>query len=49
MARHVVARTAEIPEGGRKLVEVKGRPIYVAEGVYEDGTDAERAEAPPKG
>lgn len=27
MAKHVVAAAAEIPEGGRKLVEVKGRPI----------------------
>lgn len=27
MARHVVAAAAEIPAGGRKLVEVKGRPV----------------------
>jgi 3-phenylpropionate/trans-cinnamate dioxygenase ferredoxin subunit len=29
MARHVVATAAEIPDGGRKLVEVKGRPVAV--------------------
>jgi len=29
---------------GRLFLEVKGRPIYVVEGVYEDGSDA-----PPKG
>jgi nitrite reductase/ring-hydroxylating ferredoxin subunit len=29
MARHVVARAREIPSGGRKLVEVKGRPIVL--------------------
>lgn len=29
---------------GRLFLEVKGRPIYVVEGVYEDGADA-----PPKG
>ena len=28
---------------GRLFLEVKGRPIYVVEGVYEDGADA-----PPK-
>jgi 3-phenylpropionate/trans-cinnamate dioxygenase ferredoxin subunit len=27
MAKHVVARLSEIPDGGRKLVTVKGRPI----------------------
>lgn len=29
MARHVVATTAEIPEGGRKLVHIRGRGIAV--------------------
>jgi 3-phenylpropionate/trans-cinnamate dioxygenase ferredoxin subunit len=29
MARYVVATAQEIPEGGRKLVTVKGRPIAV--------------------
>ncbi|MCW8088394.1 Rieske (2Fe-2S) protein [Sabulicella glaciei] len=29
MARHVVATTKEIPLGGRKLVEVAGRPVVV--------------------
>jgi 3-phenylpropionate/trans-cinnamate dioxygenase ferredoxin subunit len=29
MGRHVVARAREIPPGGRKLVEVKGRPIVL--------------------
>lgn len=29
MTKHVVATTAEIPPGGRKLVEVKGRPIAI--------------------
>ena len=29
MAKHVVATTGEIPVGGSKLVEVKGRPIAV--------------------
>lgn len=29
MAKHVVAPAAEIAPGGRKLVEVKGRPIVV--------------------
>jgi 3-phenylpropionate/trans-cinnamate dioxygenase ferredoxin subunit len=29
MAKHVVATAAEIPEGGRKLVEVKGRPVAI--------------------
>jgi glycosyltransferase involved in cell wall biosynthesis len=33
---------------GRLFLEVKGRPIYVVEGVYEDGADAHRADAPPK-
>jgi glycosyltransferase involved in cell wall biosynthesis len=38
---------------GRLFLEVKGRPIYVVEGVYEDGADAQRADAqradaPPK-
>ena len=28
---------------GRLFLEVKGRPIYIVEGVYEDGADA-----PPK-
>ena len=28
-ARHVVARVRDIPPGGRKLVEVKGRPIVL--------------------
>lgn len=27
MAKHVVARVSEIPDGGRRLVTVKGRPI----------------------
>jgi nitrite reductase/ring-hydroxylating ferredoxin subunit len=27
MAKHVVATVGDIPEGGRRLVEVKGRPI----------------------
>ncbi|MSP76214.1 MAG: glycosyltransferase [Rhodospirillaceae bacterium] len=31
---------------GRLFLEVKGRPIYVVEGVYEDGADAQRADAP---
>ena len=34
---------------GRLFLEVKGRPIYVVEGVYEDGSDAQRADGPPKG
>jgi nitrite reductase/ring-hydroxylating ferredoxin subunit len=29
MARHVVARTAEIPPGGRKLVDIDGRGVVV--------------------
>jgi len=29
MAKHVVAAVAEIPPGGRKLVEVKKRPIVI--------------------
>lgn len=29
MARHVVARTAEIPPGGRKLVDIEGRGVVV--------------------
>lgn len=29
MSRHVVARADEIPPGGRKLVEVRGRPIVI--------------------
>jgi len=29
MAKHVVASVSEIPPGGRKLVEVKGRPIVL--------------------
>ena len=29
MARHVVALAREIPEGSRKLVQVRGRPIAV--------------------
>ncbi len=29
MARHVVAAAREIPEGGRKLVTVRGRPITI--------------------
>ncbi|HEY1362550.1 MAG TPA: Rieske (2Fe-2S) protein [Xanthobacteraceae bacterium] len=29
MAKHVVAAVAEIPPGGRKLTDVKGRPIVV--------------------
>ena len=29
MSKHVVARAAEIPPGGRKLVTVRGRPIAV--------------------
>jgi 3-phenylpropionate/trans-cinnamate dioxygenase ferredoxin subunit len=29
MTRHVVATAQEIPEGGRKLVTVRGRPIAV--------------------
>lgn len=29
MAKHVVATATEIPEGGRKLVEINGRPIAV--------------------
>jgi nitrite reductase/ring-hydroxylating ferredoxin subunit len=29
MARHVVAAVGEIPEGGRKLVEVRGRQVVV--------------------
>ncbi len=29
MAKHVVARTAEIPPGGRKLVTVRGREIGI--------------------
>jgi nitrite reductase/ring-hydroxylating ferredoxin subunit len=29
MARHVVATADEIPEGGRKLVSIRGRPIVV--------------------
>ncbi len=29
MARHVVATVQEIPEGGRKLVTVRGRPITI--------------------
>ncbi len=29
MSRHVVARVAEIPPGGRKLVTVRGRPIAI--------------------
>ena len=33
---------------GRLFLEVKGRPIYVVEGVYEDGADAQRADAPLK-
>ncbi len=37
MTRHVVARTDEIPPGGRKLVSVRGRPIaifHLADGFY---------------
>lgn len=29
MAKHVVATAAEIPDGGRKLVEINGRPIAI--------------------
>lgn len=29
MSKHVVARAADIPPGGRKLVTVRGRPIAV--------------------
>ena len=29
MSRHVVATASEIPEGGRKLVNVRGRPIAI--------------------
>jgi nitrite reductase/ring-hydroxylating ferredoxin subunit len=29
MARHVVARAAEIPPGGRKLVDIEGRGVVV--------------------
>jgi len=29
MSRHVVATAQEIPEGGRKLVTVRGRPIAI--------------------
>ncbi len=29
MAKHVVAAAADIPDGGSKLVEVKGRPIAI--------------------
>lgn len=29
MPKHVVATAAEIPDGGRKLVEIRGRPIAV--------------------
>jgi len=29
MPKHVVATAAEIPDGGRKLVELKGRPVAV--------------------
>jgi len=29
LSKHVVARAAEIPPGGRKLVTVRGRPIAV--------------------
>ena len=29
MAKHVVAAVADIPPGGRKLADVKGRPIVV--------------------
>lgn len=29
MARHVVARAAEVPPGGRKLVEIDGRGVVV--------------------
>ena len=29
MSRHVVAPTSEIPQGGRKLFHVKGRPIAI--------------------
>ncbi len=29
MARHVVATVQEIPDGGRKLVTVRGRPITI--------------------
>ena len=29
MSRHVVATAREIPEGGRKLVTVRGRPIAI--------------------
>ena len=32
---------------GRLFLEVKGRPIYVVEGVYEDGRRT-AADAPPK-
>ncbi|MFZ1430055.1 MAG: Rieske (2Fe-2S) protein [Geminicoccaceae bacterium] len=29
MSRHVIARIDELPAGGRKLVNVKGRPIVI--------------------
>src|SRR4030095_5952095 len=29
MARHIIARTAEIPPGGNKVVEINGRDIVV--------------------
>lgn len=29
MTRHVVATTSEIPPGGRKLVDVRGRPVVI--------------------
>jgi hypothetical protein len=29
MARHIVARTSDIPPGGNKVVGVDGLPVYV--------------------